>query len=138
MGLFNKFRKDNGNALCELLHNHFEVGDPNRKAVALQVIERGQNLNDPLAWLACGFAYSYLGADYRKSAILQFEKYLTAPTKSDDFSLWSVYHTLAELYEAELDFKSAEQFYILQEKEYKRSPQVKAYDPMPNMSLGRL
>ena len=58
--------------------------------------------------------------------------------KNDDFDLWSVYGTLAELYEAELDFESAERFYILQEQEYKKSPQAKICDPIPNTKLGRL
>lgn len=132
------FKKMDGNALCALLHKNFEVDNPNRAAVAMQVIERGHDTDDPLAWLACAFAYTYLGAQYRKEAILQFEKYLSAPLKNDDFDLWSVYGTLAELYEAELDFESAERFYILQEQEYKKSPQAKICDPIPNTKLGRL
>ena len=73
------FKKMDGNALCALLHKNFEVDNPNRAAVAMQVIERGRDTDDPLAWLACAFAYTYLGAQYRKEAILQFEKYLSAP-----------------------------------------------------------
>ena len=47
------FKKMDGNALCALLHKNFEVDNPNRAAVAMQVIERGRDTDDPLAWLAC-------------------------------------------------------------------------------------
>lgn len=141
MGIFDKLREDNGKALCQMLHSHSDITDPQRKTIAQQTIERGRNIDDPLARLACAFAYAYLGAAHRKEAILQFETYLSAPVNSDDFSLWSVYGTLAELYEAELDFASAERFYILQEKDFTNTVKQKyknAPDPMPNVKLGRL
>ena len=138
MGLFNFSKKPTGKSLCELLKRNFDVESPNRKAVAKQVIEKGKNLNEQLARLACAFAYCYLGAEYRKAAISQFEKYLASPIKNDYFDLWSIYGTLADLYEAELDFKNAEQFFILQENEYKSNSQAKAFDPLPNVKLGRL
>ncbi len=53
------FKKMDGNALCALLHKNFEVDNPNRAAVAMQVIERGRDTDDPLAWLACAFASSH-------------------------------------------------------------------------------
>ena len=43
------FRKMDGNALCALLHKNFEVDNPNRAAVAMQVIEYGRDTDDPLA-----------------------------------------------------------------------------------------
>ena len=138
MGLFNR---DSGEKLCALLHSHYSVDDPKRKVVAQQVIERGQEQNDPLAWLACAFAYHYLGTEYRQASIAQFERYLSAPVKSEEFPASSVYLTLAELYEAELDLKSAEQFYILYEAELKQAAKKFKHappDPLPNVKLGRL
>jgi hypothetical protein len=138
MGFFNQ---DSGKKLCALLHSHYGVDDPKRKVVAQQVIDKGQGLNDPLAWLACAFAYHYLGAQHRQDAVAQFERYLSAPIKSNNFPMGSVYVTLAELYEADFDFKSAEQFYILYEAELKQAAKKFKHaqpDPLPNVKLGRL
>lgn len=142
MGLFDFLKgTENGATLCERLHNNFSVDDPKRKPTIEYVLSKGADLQEPLAYLACAFAFSYKGAETRQNAIVYFERYLQSPTPCKDYSFYDVYLELGKLQEAEYDFEKAIFCYERADDEFRRIVKKNfksPLDPSPNVKLGRL
>jgi hypothetical protein len=57
-------------SLINMVYDNGAVDNPNRKSVMDEVIHRGINIKESLAYLACAYAFLYSGAKTRKEAIV--------------------------------------------------------------------
>ena len=136
--LFGKFfeKKVDGKSLLRMVEENNYIEVPNRKENLMSVIEKGQGLEDSYSYLALAFAYAFLGAKYRKTAIEYFEKYANNPVSDRFFTDSYIYSTFGNIYESEYDFENAEKYYILYEQAiYSEHPMA---DRFANALLGRL
>ncbi len=119
MKLINIFSKKNpyndGNYCINEIHENYDALNPDRYKIFAKILEESKKYNDPLHYLACAYACHYSKVEYRKQAIYYFEKYLENPISCTviGFNIIQVYIDLAQDYEGEYDFKSAEKYYIL-------------------------
>lgn len=105
---------DDGNYCLQKIVDNWDVTNPDRYSVFLEVLTKSQKYGDPLHILACAYACHYSKAEYRIQAIQYFEKYLENPilSKIPQFNLSNVHCDLGKDYESEYDLKNAEKHYI--------------------------
>lgn len=106
---------ENGNNCLQMIVDNWDVQSIGRYDVFAKVLYESQKFDDPLHYLACAYACHYSKAEYRKKAIEYFEKYLENPIPCSvpEFNILQIYRDVAQDYEGEYDFKSAEKYYIL-------------------------
>ena len=125
-------------SLINMVYDNGAVDNPNRKSVMDEVIHRGINIKESLAYLACAYAFLYSGAKTRKEAIIMFERYMENPVKAQNFSISQVYLDLGKSYESEYDFIKAEFCYIHHEAAFQDIAKSRGFESSPNVYLGRL
>ena len=126
-----------GSDLLKMVFSDCAVDSKTKHHTMWSVINLGVNPNDPETYLACAYAFSYLGADTRREAIVMFEKYFATNPKITIDHI-NHYSELGKLYESEYLFDKAELCYIRSAKIWPFHPNYKSYGPHANRRLGQL
>lgn len=92
-----------------------------RHIISRSVISQCADSSNPLDILATAIAYSREGANFRKQAIIYYEKFLRLSNNTPNtenrninvplFGRWSIYSDLGKLYEREYEFQKAIECY---------------------------
>ena len=137
MGLFDRTKKYTGEQLYQMMHGDWDVDSPTRKKTMEKVISLSAGVEESLAYLATAQAYISLGAEYRNSALVCFDKYF-AVTSITDIYYCGACMVAGGAYEAEYEFEKAEKYYKLHDLAWEKHPNYKYFGAMPNVKLGRL
>lgn len=133
MGLFNRFKHHSAtkNKALQLAYDNTAVIGKERHANNQRIITEYKDSDYPLDILAVAISLEREGASYRPQSIIYFNRFLSNPmpippaphistldsTPTPMFSYWSIYSTLATLYEKEYDFDNAIKYLKLLPKE---------------------
>lgn len=94
----------------DIIIDNFSVIGNERKKIMANIIQSYFDSPEPLDILGVGYALFYSGANYRRSAIDYFERFLNFQVDISSYkliSLWAIYSNLSTLYEKEYNFEKA-------------------------------